>query len=330
MKVYALFPQGIETGGPEALHQLIAELLAMRHDAYLVPHPDTEANPGVPDYSRYPIQTLPYSQIESDGLVIFPEIYADLALTHPSPQRAIWWLSVDNSPAFYSVRNWLTGRYGRRTARQIPRVLVRMLRSPSLRRRLRADRSLAHYFQSHYAMAEVQVRIGMSGPMLSDYTTHARCSPNTPRRARVAYNPAKGRRQMEKVRRLLAHEPVDFVPLQGLDREALTRTLRGCAIYVDTGHHPGKDRIPREARASGCVVLTSKRGSAANEVDVPIPNRFKFGHAFGARRASQLILRTLEDLPGSLEAQGHYLDSIEREPITFKKEVLLIFGTGTG
>ena len=133
---------------------------------------------------------------------------------------------------------------------------------------------------------------------------------------------------MEKVRRLLADEPVDFVPLQGLDRDTLTSTLRECAIYLDTGHHPGKDRIPREARSSGCVVLTSKLGSAANEVDVPIPDKFKFRHAFGAKRASQLILETLKDLPGSLEAQDHYLESIRREPIAFKNEILSIFGTG--
>jgi hypothetical protein len=33
--------------------------------------------------------------------------------------------------------------------------------------------------------------------------------------------------------------------------------------------------MPREAVVSGCCVITGRRGSAANAIDIPIPERFK-------------------------------------------------------
>ncbi len=47
-------------------------------------------------------------------------------------------------------------------------------------------------------------------------------------------------------------------------------------IYVDFGEHPGKDRIPREAAANGCCVITNKKGAARYFEDVPIDDRYKF------------------------------------------------------
>jgi disulfide oxidoreductase YuzD len=47
-------------------------------------------------------------------------------------------------------------------------------------------------------------------------------------------------------------------------------------IYIDFGHHPGKDRIPREMAACGCIVITGNEGTSASDVDVPVgPRKFK-------------------------------------------------------
>ena len=47
-------------------------------------------------------------------------------------------------------------------------------------------------------------------------------------------------------------------------------------VYIDFGNHPGKDRIPREAAVSGCVVITNKKGSANYFEDVTIDELYKF------------------------------------------------------
>jgi len=38
-------------------------------------------------------------------------------------------------------------------------------------------------------------------------------------------------------------------------------------VYIDFGHHPGQDRLPREAVQCGCVVITGKRGSG-NQINI--------------------------------------------------------------
>ena len=40
-------------------------------------------------------------------------------------------------------------------------------------------------------------------------------------------------------------------------------------VYIDFGHHPGQDRLPREAVQCGCVVITGTRGSG-NQINTYI------------------------------------------------------------
>ena len=58
--------------------------------------------------------------------------------------------------------------------------------------------------------------------------------------------------------------------------------LETSKVYIDFGHHPGKDRIPREAAVSGCCVLTGLRGSARFYQDVPIPEAYKYEDVIGS------------------------------------------------
>ena len=52
--------------------------------------------------------------------------------------------------------------------------------------------------------------------------------------------------------------------------------LEQAKVYIDFGEFPGRERLPREAILSGCVVITGKRGASANDVDINIPAEFKF------------------------------------------------------
>lgn len=54
-----------------------------------------------------------------------------------------------------------------------------------------------------------------------------------------------------------------WVPLIGMTTEEMRSCMSKSKVYIDFGNHPGKDRIPREAAISGCIVITGKRGAAA-------------------------------------------------------------------
>ncbi|EJK54875.1 hypothetical protein THAOC_25460 [Thalassiosira oceanica] len=61
-----------------------------------------------------------------------------------------------------------------------------------------------------------------------------------------------------------------------LSGEEVVALLRRAKVYVDFGPHPGMDRLPREAALAGCVVLTNREGAAAFDEDVPLPKELKF------------------------------------------------------
>jgi hypothetical protein len=46
-------------------------------------------------------------------------------------------------------------------------------------------------------------------------------------------------------------------------------------VYIDFGHHPGRDRIPRESAILGNCVITNWGGAAGFFNDIPVSNQFK-------------------------------------------------------
>ena len=66
---------------------------------------------------------------------------------------------------------------------------------------------------------------------------------------------------------------VMLVPIQHM--ASSQQLLARARVYIDFGHHPGQDRLPREAAQCGCVVVTGMRGSAGLFADVPLPQYLK-------------------------------------------------------
>ena len=62
------------------------------------------------------------------------------------------------------------------------------------------------------------------------------------------------------------------------DENEIRNLLLKAKIYLDFGAHPGRDRLPREAVLSNCIVITGIKGSALNDIDIPIDKLFKFDH----------------------------------------------------
>ena len=61
-----------------------------------------------------------------------------------------------------------------------------------------------------------------------------------------------------------------------MTKDAVGGALRRARVYVDFGHLPGKDRMPREAVAAGAVVFVRRRGAGVNAEDFPVPDFFRF------------------------------------------------------
>ncbi|MGY1727597.1 hypothetical protein ACI79J_11555 [Geodermatophilus sp. SYSU D01062] len=255
------------TGGPEAIHQAsqVLNRQGVRSDIlYLgnanvtiaggrvevVPPPD---NPCLRVYEQYEPRVCTGALLRRHHLFVLPEVYASSAFDLAGASVAVWWLSVDN---------------------------VHVTHDETALRRVFAATSLKHFHQSEYA-ADFLRRHGVrTSTPLFDYTTpeftsHEPLGPGPD--AGIAHNPVKG---ADLSAAFFGNHPEHrAVPIQGMSKAEIVDLLRRTSVYVDFGHLPGKDRLPREAAVSGSVVFVRRAGAGRFAEDFPVPDFFRFDDA---------------------------------------------------
>ena len=263
MKLQVISPRRV-TGGPEAVHQLVDAARTLGVDARVVYAPIDAAHKEVTSaYAHYAVAIDTEIRDEADTMVIAPETLtrhvSDLRRAH----RAIWWLSVDN---YLEDRRRHAAWWAEHLGIRRPRF---NLAKPTPDIRHLAQSEYARRFLVDHGIRQVEM---LTDYLRDDFTSAATNSTSRP--AIVAFNPLKG---FETTQRLIAASPpgIQFVPLQNMTPRQVRETLEQSSAYMDFGHHPGRDRLPREAALCGCNIVTGTRGAAGNDTDIPIPARFK-------------------------------------------------------
>lgn len=263
----------LRTGGPEALHQLATAISDLggkvsmlyflststghTHDTafeitqdkfILIDPPKISGNL----YDQYPVNQVTEFALTDSTLVIVPEAFATVVPKITRAIKAVWWLSVDNS--FLLHLDQLPSTYTSEFFKQ---------------------HEILHFYQSEYAKHALQLHGAKQRYALSDYvninvdTTGYIQSRNT-----IVYYPRKGKQLAEPFR--TQHLDLQFVPIENMSRAQTDQTLSRAGVYIDFGHHPGKDRVPREAAQAGAVVLLRKAGSANFFEDHPLTDEYFF------------------------------------------------------
>ncbi|WP_394789616.1 hypothetical protein [Rhodoferax sp.] len=322
-KVQVVCPGNAMTAGPEALHQLVERMNALGQPAAMVYHPFNRTFAIPPAYQKYQAPVEKYSDLPGN-LILFPEIFTKLALQTQQAEAAIWWMSVNN---FTCVRY-------RNPLRDKLRYFKNQIKGRIPWRGLNALRGLRHFAQSHYAKLFLQEN-GIEALLLSDpipvYTAPAYVATLPQRLAqserlnRIFYNPHKGAAVTAQLK--AAFPAWDFMPLTGYNREQLAEHFLTGKLYMDFGHHPGKDRLPREAALHGCCVITGLYGSAANSVDVPMDARYKLDPLFPTFIADfeREVLRIFNATAESQHDFDAYRHTITQEPTAFDAQVVAAF-----
>lgn len=235
--IVVLCPANATTGGPEALHQLVDGVARAGGDAAILYDPDPYA-PIPKQYRDYLVRKVTDKDVAPTDLVVIPEIWPDHAKKFAFANTALWWLSVDNASPF------------------------------SL------DAPVAfHFAQSHYALRHLQSN-GLQGSILGDFIPECFAWSSPIKTKTVAVNPAKGGELFLEFSE--KNPDLEFVAISGMDRSQIIDTFRRCMVFVDFGHHPGKDRMAREASMCGAVVFVRRAGAAIGPDDVPLDEAFKF------------------------------------------------------
>lgn len=335
-QVFVYYPRGDRTGGPEALHQLVDALRTVGFDAYLVPTADTAHLPRVEQYERYDAPEAPAVRDVPGAAVVFPEVFLSpiTDLVHARP--VCWWLSIDKSALFSAP----TERDNRRLLGDPSdtRLRLRCLKQAVVRRRWlprMADPRVSHVAQSEYARRFLVERHGFEARLVSDYLPHVEADaadvapPRVPAGSRptVSYQPAKGGPLAAAVRAHVGEDRVRWVPIQGMDAGGVRQALQESSVFLDLGHQPGKDRLPREAALAGAVSVVANVGAGSNDVDMPLPDAHKIAYTPAVvRDAADAVLAVLTDVDGAYAQQARYRAGIRDERRRFHDEVRTAFG----
>ena len=301
--IYILCPANTATGGPELLHQLGYKLNLFGYTANMFyPNQTPGVHPVCPQYEKYHVPFTNDIPQVPENIVIIPEVAINRMYSLANLRCVIWWLSVDNA------------RY---TAEDVEYM--------------KNNKNILHLVQSQYALDFLQNTLNikeniyyLSDYINSDFFTSAAQGNNSLRSDTVLFNPKKG---LSKTLELIAYSDyrIKWQALKGLTPEGMRNVMKKAKVYIDFGHHPGKDRIPREATICGCHIITNKKGSAKNDQDVPIAECYKFDENANPQDILNCIYELIKNYEQKHEDYKPYLEKITNEFIEFEKDIIKFF-----
>lgn len=279
--IYIATPDHCEAGGVESLYQL-ADAINNLGGTAITLFDDPHNNPIPQKYEHYNIH---YSGIVDDhrsNLVIYPEVWTERLSTFDNIHKAVWWLSVNNNHGKFQDFS---------------------------------NKEVIHFYQSFYALDYLQKNGAEKYLGLFDYLPpkYLESTYSVDQKQDIAcYNPAKGVEITNQIRS--ANPDIQFIPIVGMCENEVIELLKISKVYIDFGHHPGRDRIPRESAILGNCLLTNKKGSAGFYNDLPIDGPYKID-------STDRIGSTIRDCFNNFQSR-HEDFTIYRNSIKHQKEQL--------
>ena len=274
-KIYIVCPANYRSGGPESLHQLCSKLIEFGIDAKIIysfgANKMNTADPVDETYKKYHVswclpQDLPKIDLAKNILII-NEGAASSPYVVKKMRLIFWWLSVDT--------------YFRNIIDLVGEHLLNPLGAPVPKFFYfnKTEENIEHWGQSEYVRQFLRLNgikkvRAIETPMRQNFLIRAAQVDLLSKKNIVVYNPKKG---FEVAKQIMDAAPdITWRPIENMTPAQVQNLLLQAKVYIDFGNFPGRERLPREAALSGCVVITGKRGAAANDVDINIPAEFKF------------------------------------------------------
>ncbi len=295
-KVYIFAPAKIFTGGPELLHQLAYTITKKyKIDVKMVYLPITDTNPIHNNFEKYKIKFSNYIEDEKKNILIIPEHYQFLSysLKFKKIRKILWWLSLDNyfgykfryefSKTIRSIikipynlikifNKLINYRFGIFTYQDFLKLFYKNFNLCNFKELSQID---YHFSQSSYAQnylkkyfKDIKILSDFQRPeILNNYKKKLKKKKNL-----ICYS----NKSNLFIKQIKKHTNYKMIELAGFSNSQLINIFKKTKVYLDFGYHPGKDRMPREAVLFNNCVITNIKGSAKNNIDIPINRKYKF------------------------------------------------------
>ena len=256
--------------------------------------------------AEYEIEHLKNDVIlDKSTMIILPEGMCDFLPFFNDASKMIAWLSINNMHGFDRSN----------TCRDlIDKKSLRLL-------------DCSHAAQAPW-IQKVLSSWGAKSFLLGDYInkSYFNASPVTSKENCIAYYPSKGRHLGEF---FAQNNPMyKYIRLQNLNSFGMLWALDTSKVYIDFGHFPGKDRIPREALLRGCIIFIHNQGCATDYESFPVDDYFRFSDTDVIDGTLEAKIRNALDNYEDLYAkQELILNSVKQEYFSFSKQVSQIFGS---
>ena len=351
--MYVATPLGQRTGGPEALTLLVHSLRQRGIEAYLIPMRNFRGKENHPEYDVYDFEVADrIADPERDHFVLteVSPIESRRELRQ-LPDEHVWmlWLSVNFSPIpearYYAATEGDCSFFPPGTQKNLPdlwpydytpitsgtlrtwREAQRRTRSAGVRRitatpieaasieyaKRTVQRSINFGTQSFYGQSFVRRHLNRDAFVITDYPRPLPSVADVKRQSNVvAFNGVKGQWKIKELQALLPD--VEFRPIEGMSFYEVCRTLASATLYVEIGHLPGRDRLPREAALLGTPTVMLARGAGFCWDDFPIGIDYRIPYTVDwAQLMAPVVQSALQDPKTIRQTQEPFRAWVEGE-----------------
>ncbi len=309
--IFYILDIGARGGGGEALYQLRLDLEQMGYTAYILYYRNDLSSLVLPNKFLQYFNGKPedfictHENIKDieNNCVIVPEAATTFLFRYKNMKKIVWWLSikfydgefVDKEPKHTSIVDPLKKIYHYLEFWKIK--LDRLKKYHKFRYPL--NQVNLHLTGSYYAYEVLKSKYKINSELFIHSIGHdflklgewTRSQDTTPREDVVLYNPAKPSKVMKK---LLKRNKFKYVPICNMTPIQMIELFRRSKLYVDFGHFPGPERLPKETVYNGVTVLVGKRNASVNAYDVMIPEEYKLKINTSLKKIEAKIANMLE------------------------------------
>ena len=345
-KVFVMAPANTFTGGPELLHQVAANIKKIfKANVKMVYLPTLERNPVHSNFKKYKLIHSNFIDDDESNILIIPEHYQFLeySLKYKKIKKVLWWLSVDNYFSYkfrYNYNKFL------RSIIKIPFNIFKFLNKVThyylgiftyhdylkflygfynLQKFKELKQIDLHLAQSKYAYNFLKVHF-KNLKFLSDYQRNEILK-NSKKIKKTKKNLiCYSNKSSEFIECLKSTNNFKMIKLSGFNTKQIINIYKKTKVYLDFGYHPGKDRMPREATLFNNCIITNKKGSAKNKLDIPINEKYKFEEKkINLEKITKTILYIFKNYRNELKYFKKYKKIILNEKKNFHKDLRKIF-----